>query len=776
MSDSESTSKSTSDMPMVNAIIDGKAVCVPKGTTVYKAAKAVGAEIPIFCYQDRMPPFGACRVCLVEVEKMAKPQTSCTLELTEGMVVKTQSAMAEQERKNILEFLLLNHPLDCPICDRAGECPLQDNVLKYGPGLSRFFEEKRTFKKPIPLGPVLMLDRERCIACARCTRFGDVLSGDHALEFKERGYKTEVGTPDNKPAKSKFIGNTIMICPVGALTSQVYRFRARPWDNTTTESTCTLCPVGCKLVLDTRDGEIMRVRSKENAQVNDIWLCDKGWFGYEFTSHPNRLKSPLIKRDGKLEPASWEEAYTLIAKKMKQYLPSEKIAAFGGNHLTFEENVLFQKLMREGAKSPNVDHRIGMPCLDPKEEGISAGMEMAIEECETLDYALFLGFDVTEQFPVIWLRLRQAMNKGAKVSFFGHYAPEVASHLAETVIHPPGQEIAIIKKHLSSLPVGKGALFVGEQYLNTPWRASILSALLKITSEHTGLSLNIMEGRGNSMGARLGGMHPDFGPFGVPVKNPGLSALEVILSAADKGWDFLYIAGANPALKFPSKIWSKAVEKTAFIVVQDLFMTETAEVADVVLPALSFVEKEGHFINIEGRVQSLHAGKEIPKDIYSDGRIFKEIAKRLSLDLCIDKETPSGRIPFSRPRHMEAKEHVEAKESVIEMKSGFLRATFSRTLFDQGVRMRHDAHLIELSEEPAVRISPKEGNRLKVQHGDIVNLTLGEDTIACKVALDPRVAEGTVVIPLGFEKTIAVHEFGSRLQNGVEVRVYGNAH
>ncbi len=226
--------------------------------------------------------------------------------------------------------MLINHPLDCPICDRGGECPLQDQTLKFGPGKSRFFEEKRHFKKPLPLGPVLMLDRERCIVCARCTRFGDLIAGDHALEFIERGFKTEVGTPDGGPAESKFIGNTIMICPVGALTSEVYRFRARPWDNDQTKSTCTLCPVGCSMIFDSRDGEIMRTRSCENQDVNDIWLCDKGWFGYEFTSHPDRLQTPLIKHRDSFQTASWDEALSIIAEKIKPANRKESSQRLGG--------------------------------------------------------------------------------------------------------------------------------------------------------------------------------------------------------------------------------------------------------------------------------------------------------------------------------------------------------------------------------------------------------------------------------------------------------------
>ncbi|MCE5317808.1 MAG: NADH-quinone oxidoreductase subunit NuoG, partial [Parachlamydia sp.] len=519
---------------MIRLTIDGKEVTVPKGTTVYTAAQKLGIEIPIFCYQDRMPPFGACRMCLVEVEKMPKLQTSCTLEATEGMVVKTQSQIAVEGREGILEFLLINHPLDCPICDRGGECPLQDQTIKFGPGKSRFYEEKRHFSKRKSLGPVLMLDRERCIACARCTRFGEIVAGDHALEFIDRGYKTEVGTPDGGPAESKFIGNTIMICPVGALTSDVYRFRARPWDNDSANSTCTLCPVGCSMILDSRDGEIVRTRSLENREVNDIWLCDKGWFGYEFTSHPDRLQTPLMRRNGSLQPASWEEALTVIAVKIKEASPDRKLAGFGGNPLTVEENYLFQKLMREGAGVNHVDHRIGMPIIGLEEEGLAPGMEMTIGECEELSFAILFGIDLTEEFPIIWLRLKQAINRGAKVIFLGNYAPEIARHLTNTVLHAPGQELKILQEHLPHVEElaksGKGAIFVGRQYLHSPQRLAILSELHKMRKAN--LKLNILEGRGNSMGARFAGMRPDLGPLEKPLSQPGYDANQVLDQAA----------------------------------------------------------------------------------------------------------------------------------------------------------------------------------------------------------------------------------------------------
>lgn len=754
--------------------IDGKDIAVPKGTTVYQAARQLGIEIPIFCYQDRMPPFGACRVCLVEVEKMNKLQASCTLEATEGMVVNTQSGMAVQGRKEILELLLINHPLDCPICDRAGECPLQDQAQKFGPGESRFFEDKRHFYKPLPLGPVLMLDRERCIQCARCTRFGDLVAGDHALEFIDRGYRLEVGTLDGGPPQSKFIGNTIMICPVGALTSQVYRFRARPWDNERTKSTCTLCPVGCSLKLDERDGEIMRTRTCENREVNDIWLCDKGWFGYEFTYSQERLTRPLIRRNGTLEPASWEEALNLIASHIKEAKPHGKLAAFGGNPLTVEENYLFQQLMRKGAGINHVDHRIGTPMVPLDEEGKASGMEISIGECEELDFILILGVDLTEEFPVVWLRMKQAINCGAKTIFIGHYIPEIAKHLTKNIIHAPGEELETLKQHLpeiSELAKGckKSAIFLGRQFLDNPQRLSILAEIEKVKTSLPNSSLNIMEGRGNSFGARFAGMRPDIGPMGEKLKDSGLNALEVLEEASKNGWDFLYVAGANPAVKFPAPLWEQARKRTKLLVVQDLFMTETALQADIILPTLSFVEKRGSFINIEGRVQKLHPGKEIPDDIYSDSEIFTWIGQKIGLKLDLDKEFKEAlnekkiSLPKSNLKTSKKETHAANNKSSI-------KATFAYALFDHGVRMLNNPHLVELSKLPFVRVHPDTAKSQHLQEGVTVRLSAKDGSISVHIKMDKGVAPNTFVVPLGFPE-LHVHNLGKNLYNGLELKI-----
>lgn len=762
------------DTQTVTLTIDGKAVTVPKGTTVYQAAKQLEIDIPVFCYQDRMPPFGACRMCLVEVEKMAKLQASCTLEAIDGMVVKTQSKRSVDGRKEIIELLLINHPLDCPICDRGGECPLQDHALKHGPGESRFFEEKRHFKKPLPLGPVLMLDRERCIVCARCTRFGDTIAGDHALEFIERGYRTEVGTPGGGPADSKFIGNTIMICPVGALTSQVYRFRARPWDNDPTNTTCTLCPVGCSMILDARDGEIVRTRSRENREINDIWLCDKGWFGYEFATHADRLKEPLVRRGDQFVPISWEDALSRIAEKLDAARAAGKVAGWGGNPLTTEENYLFQKLLRQVVGVNHLDHRIGMPIIPLEEEGISAGMEMAIGECEELSYVILCGLDITEEFPVIWLRLRQAINRGATSIFLGHFAPEIAPYLTQTTLHAPGQELEAIRKNLTELQAwakkGKGALLVGRQYLASPHRRAILAELNKLRQSTPDLSLNLLEGRGNSLGARLAGMRPEFGPLGEQMDRPGLSVLQVLEAASKDGWDVLYVAGSDPAAKLPTRLWQEARSKLGFLVVQDLFLTQTAREADLVLPVLAYTEKEGSFINIEGRVQHLQAGQQIPENSYSDAEIFGYVAQRLGFDLSIEKRfidrlRVAKRLPMLRPTSIESGNVTTTASTTV------LKATFAHALFDQGERMRHNTHLIQLVKEPAIRLSSNEGKKRGIRTGDHIRVSANGTSFTAKAKLDDKVADGTVVLPLGF-KDVPSQELSRNGLNDFVVEIF----
>lgn len=740
---------------MIELTIDDRKISVPKGTTVYEASRKLGIELPIFCYQDRMPPFGACRVCLVEVEKMGKLQASCTLQATEGMVVHTESDRAVKGREGILELLLINHPLDCPICDRGGECALQEFALEHGPGESRFYEEKRHFTKGVPLGPVLTLDRERCIVCARCTRFGETIAGDSALTFIDRGFKTEVGTSDGGPAQSKFIGNTIMICPVGALTSQVYRFRARPWDNRSNETSCTLCPVGCSMILDERDGEIQRTRSLTDRDVNDIWLCDKGWFGYEFADAKDRLKSPLIRRNGELQKASWDEALSYAAEKIRESLEEKKIAALGGNPLTTEENYLFQKLFRSGLGVPHIDHRVGMPLFSLDEEATLAGMQISPGECENLAYFYLIGCDITEEFPLLWLRLKQAMNKGAKGIFIGHYAPEISSLLSKTILLSPGESVAqYLEAH-----EGNGALFIGSQYLASHERREVLDACKKVA----GLSVNLLEGRGNSRGAAWAGMRPDLGPAGLAIKVPGLDVLSVLESAAQTGWGVIYCAGANLARKYPAALFQQARSKTRCLIVQDLFMTETAEQADIVLPTLSFLEKRGSMINIEGRVRGIGRGKLIPEGLLSDQEIFKLLARKLNVAVDVDEAflqtLQSGRVHYPDWSGTSSKAVPSTKG---------LKAYFVHALFDHGERMLRNTHLVQLAKDPKIRLHPEQAAQIGITEGSRIEVSSKEGKVEGIAAMDSGVSLQTVLIPVGF-KSLYAHELGKELWNGMAV-------
>lgn len=746
---------------IITCTIDGKQISVPTGTTVYQACKQLGIDIPIFCYQDRMPPFGACRVCLVQVENMPKLQSSCTLTATDGMVIHTQSDSAAKGRKEILEFLLINHPLDCPICDRAGECPLQDQVYSDGPGKSRFYEEKRRFKKHLSLGPLLVLDRERCISCARCTRFSDDLSGDHALEFKERGYKTEIGTPDGGPVKSKFIGNTIMICPVGALTSDVYRFRARPWDNQVTQSTCTLCPVGCSLYLDQRDGEIVRTRALENRAINDIWLCDKGWFGYEFTESPERLHAPLIKENGAFREASWDEALCLAAEKLKQASALKQLAGLGGNNLTIEENFFFHALLGDPGKRAFINsHSFNTP------KNAKPGMRISFEECENLDCILLFGIDVTEEFPLLWLRLRQAINKGAKVFFLGHYAPEIAPYFTEVILHPPGEEVSHIKqfaeKHESLLAQSKkAALFIGKQYLSHIQSEAIFDASLRVKESFPAISLNVMQAEGNSLGASFAAHY--FSPASQKEESEP-SVLETIEKAP---WELLYIAGYNVAKKYSSKSWKKVSENTQFLIVQDLFLTETAKEADLVLPVLSHLEKEGSFLTISGQIQTIRPGRKVPDHLLSDSEIFRKLARKMGKDVSLSKELKEL---LKQKSVSFGSEQNGADKAIKQPPIKGLKASFQPLLFDDGVRMTKNSHLSQVDRPAAFSIHPKEAEKLGIQNRANIQIKINGTTIEAPLKLSESVAEETIVIPVGLD-AVPTYEIGAPLENGLSVEI-----
>ena len=397
---------------MIKVVVDGVEVEVPKGTLVIEAAFRAGADIPYFCYHPRLTSIGACRMCLASVElemfgmRRASIMTTCTCPAADGMVVKTGTPDVKKAQNGVLEFLLANHPLDCPICDRGGECPLQNMTIAYGPPTSRYIEEKRHFPKAMPISDYVVLDRERCIQCMRCTRFTEEISGDGQLAILNRGAGAEIGTFYGHDFSSNFSGNTIEICPVGALTSRTYRFAGRPWEIKSTDSMCGNCGNGCNVAVQHRLGELVRVNGRVNEDVNEEWTCDRGKFGQYYVNDEKRLTKPLIRKNGELVETTWDAALAAIQEKMQSVKAShgpDALAAIGSTRCTLEENYLLQKLFRAQIGTNNIDHQMSAYPLEP--------MQTSIAEIEFFKTIVSVGMKLDYDQPIVYLRVFKAKSK-----------------------------------------------------------------------------------------------------------------------------------------------------------------------------------------------------------------------------------------------------------------------------------------------------------------------------------------------------------------------------
>lgn len=688
---------------LVKVSIDGREVMVPKGTLITEAAKQVGVEIPVFCYHEKMHPVGACRLCLVEIEKVPRLQTACTTPVTDGMVVRTNTSAVEKARKGVLEFLLCNHPLDCPVCDKGGECPLQDTTFKHGSDRSRFVEEKRHYVKPIRLSPLIVLDRERCIMCTRCVRFQREVAGDESLTLLERGARSEVGVAPGRTFDSQFSGNTIELCPVGALTSAKFRFRARAWELMKVPSLCSQCSVGCNIDVESRDGEVMRLTSRENTDVDDGWLCNRGRFTYEHVNAPLRLTSPMVRKSGKLVPVSWEEAVDTVFRRLRQLrltVGGERLGGIISAGATNEEMYLFQKLFRTLLQSNNVDHGIHGDYSLP-ELGIdaSSGGLAGLESAEVIFVA---GGDVYEQQPVLALRIRKAvLKKGAKLVMVASKENPLAKLSAPWLKVAEGSEPAVLNgilrvllsggipsdiararlgdlydtvlRYVAEYPLERVSELAGvaegpvreiAQLLAETPRVAILFprpqpgapaglqeacgrlALVTGGLKEPGGGLFPLGTASNSQGAIDIGVLPKLLPgqrklsseqvnelekvSGVrPVENVGLSGLRMIDAAAAGQLAGLYLVGIDPLVGEGAERVKEAISRLELLIVQDSFLTATAEMAHVVLPSATFAEKEGTFTNLERRVQRLRAAIPLVGQIKADWQTLVAIGNGL---------------------------------------------------------------------------------------------------------------------------------------------------
>jgi len=438
---------------LVTITIDGQEISVPPGTLVWQAAQKLGIEIPIYCYHPKMDPLGACRMCFVEVKGMPKPMTACTTTVMPNMVVSTNSPMVKKSRQGTLEFLLINHPLDCPICDKGGECDLQDFTLRYGPGASRFDLSKRHFPKPVPVSDEILLDRERCISCQRCVRFCQDVAMENGLVMLERGFKTEVGVEVDAPFDSIFSGNVVEMCPVGALTAKSYRFVTRPWELKRTASVCGLCSVGCNVLVDVRVNKLTRQYSRTNDSIEEGFLCDRGRWSTDLTNSPERLRTPLIRKGGRLQPATWDDALKTIAFRLQDTIKqhgAEAVGGIGSTHTTNEEAYLFQKLLRAGLGTNNVDHYHGrFPTVE--RGGLPWVWTDSIAGLEKASVIVLLGTDTYQRQPIIDLRIRRAIRKGTRVYVVTPEPARLDRLAAGTIRYAAGQTDTVARALLSTV-------------------------------------------------------------------------------------------------------------------------------------------------------------------------------------------------------------------------------------------------------------------------------------------------------------------------------------
>jgi NADH-quinone oxidoreductase chain G len=675
----------------VNVTIDDKQVAVPAGTLVVDAAKTAGVDIPIFCSHPKLDPLGACRMCLVEFvgPRGSRLDTSCTVRVSEGMVVRTDTEQVKAVREANLAFILLNHPLDCPICDKGGECPLQDQTMEYGPGFSKFIEPKRRKQKHYPISDLIMLDQERCILCWRCIRYLEEWEDKPQLGLFERGGETLIDVFPGQPGAegplwvdAKTSGSIIDICPVGALTNRVSRFRYRPWEMHRTPSVCTLCPVGCSLQLDERAHELRRIVARENVAVNDEWICDKGRFLHQYVDHPERLMQPLVREDGALRPATWDEALHRVVEGLETAIAAGGQQAVGGvasARVSNEGAYLFQKLFRVLLGANNVDFPDGSSV-----RALPTGLS-AIAAIGKSDVIVLVGYDPSEATPIIDLRIKRALlRSGATLIVVNPRRIELAGYVdhprvrkgAYLAVRPGNEAIALqtladaIRRRRDQAAASDAkksrAPAIADESGAAPEALRAAVALLESAASpliiygpeaargargcataaavgNLALALNHPEAtafvgaESNAQGARDMGLLPDALPGQQPVTDPAarerLGKVWGTEPPTEPGYSYdemlagrvqaLYVMGANPAVE-PAV--AGALRELDLLIVQDLFLTETAQLADVVLPSVSFAEADGTYTNLERRVQRAPAGIRSAGQSRADWAILTALA------------------------------------------------------------------------------------------------------------------------------------------------------
>jgi NADH-quinone oxidoreductase subunit G len=787
--------------------IDGQEVSAPEGSMLVDGAKYGDVEIPVFCYEPKLgQPVGACRMCLVEIEGIPKLQTACSTAVKDGMVVVTSSDRVKQAQNAIVEFLLVNHPLDCPVCDKGGECPLQDITFGWGAGRSRFIEPKRHFRKPLELSPLVAIDRERCILCYRCVRFSQEIAEDFQLVFLERADHTYVGTHDGRPYVAPFSGNIVELCPVGALTSTAYRFRARPWDIENAGSVCTLCPSQCNVQFTVRDDlKVLRVMARDNEEVDDGWLCDKGRFGYQIVNAPERITQPLVRDGGELRPVSWERAMSEAHKGLDR--ASEKTAALVGGEATNEEGYLVQFLMREVLGAPHIDSRIAGP-VEPEQARTLARPDLSarVSDIDFASAVLVLETELVDEAPILDLRVRKAARrKGLNVVVASSRPSSLDAGAAASLRFAPGAGEAALAALAAAIGgagdvedlaaragasagavhaaaqalAGSGAVVIlwGERLMRVERRRQTAAALLATAralgvESDSGAGLIEIPSGTNGRGLREVGCLPNLKPGLVDADEQGLSAAELPAALSSGDVQALILFQADPLRTHPGRAaWEAALDDANFVVGFSDFVTESlAEHANVVFPAESYAEKDGTVTHPDGRLQRVRQAIGRPGEVRPQTQVLIELVASLSgapLNMSgpVVFQLLAGTVPFYRGlsyeeiggrgvRWQDRDAAANLPQTPLpgteldtppELDASGLRLGTAPSLW-AGRETEHAPVLRFLAPHQRVELSAGDAGRLGVQPGDEVEVAVNGTSVRARAALRSALPDGSVFL------------------------------
>ena len=756
----------------VRLTIDGIEVDAPKGELLIRTAERMGIVIPRFCDHPLLDPAGACRQCLVEVEMngrpMPKPQASCTMTVADGMVVKTQrtSAVADKAQQGVMELLLINHPLDCPICDKGGECPLQNQALKHGRSDSRFHDTKRTFAKPVSISSQILLDRERCVLCQRCTRFSKQIAGDPFIELLERGALQQIGIGEQQPFQSYFSGNTIQICPVGALTSAAYRFRSRPFDLVSTPGVCEHCASGCATRTDWRRGKVMRRLAGDDPEVNEEWTCDKGRFAFRYATATDRFTRPMVREEGKLRPASWTEALRVAADGLAAARDKRGVGVLPGGRLTVEDAYAYAKFARVALRTNDVDYRARahsdeeLAFLASAVVGRTpASGSVTYADLESAPAVLCVAFEPEEESPIVFLRLRKAARKGhTQVFHLGQWNSPGVEKTTRIVGEGtplksggliqcrPGGEAAALENLPSkvgdALRAAGSVLVLGERAAQIP---GLYSAAVRI-AETTGARIAWIPRRAGERGAVEAGALPALLPGGRLVtdaaaraeveqawgletgslpQNPGRDANGILTAASRHELSGLLIGGVDPHDMPDPALTGRALREAEFVVSLELRPSAATEHADVVLPIAPSVEKSGTYLNWEGRSREFAITIEGTGAV-PDCRVLDTLAVEMDVDLFT--QTPAAvagdlRRLGSAPANPQPPS-VAARQPAEPGPGQAVLATW-RQLLDNGSLQAGEPNLAGTARPPVARLSPRTAQRLGLDGAQRVEIRAG---------------------------------------------------